>query len=105
MATSTLPKTTFPPDSELPPPAKAARPTATKPLPSQAATAYAFIPPSSNQDFKYLYVPVLCSDYDACSHALDIHYPGRHLIALLIHNDYESEFRSQLNCSCRLRWV
>ncbi|KAL4213175.1 hypothetical protein AB4K20DRAFT_1885279 [Rhizopus microsporus] len=45
------------------------------------------------------------ADYDACSHALDIHYPGRHLIALLIHNDYESEFRSQLNCSCRLRWV
>jgi hypothetical protein len=31
------------------------------------------------------------------SHVLDIHYPDRQFIALLIHNDYESEFRSQLN--------
>ncbi|EIE90023.1 hypothetical protein G6F46_012791 [Rhizopus delemar] len=27
---------------------------------------------------------------------LDIHYPDRHLAALLVHNDYEAEVRSQL---------
>ena len=27
---------------------------------------------------------------------LDIHYPDRHLVALLLHNDYEAEVRSQL---------
>lgn len=32
-------------------------------------------------------------DYDACSHVLNIHYPNRHLVALFIHNDYESELR------------
>jgi hypothetical protein len=30
------------------------------------------------------------------SRVLDVHYPYRHLIALLIHNDYEAEVRSQL---------
>lgn len=41
------------------------------------------------------------ADYDACrinsSRVLDIHYPDRHLVALLIHNDYESDLRSQLS--------
>ncbi|KAG1150723.1 hypothetical protein G6F37_007840 [Rhizopus arrhizus] len=30
------------------------------------------------------------------SHVLDVHYPYRHLVALLIHNDDEAEVRSQL---------
>ncbi|PHZ08280.1 uncharacterized protein RHIMIDRAFT_241793 [Rhizopus microsporus ATCC 52813] len=63
-----------PPDSELPPPTKVARPTATKRLPSQAAAARTYSSPSAHQDFKYLYVPVqrripsvnYVADYDAC---------------------------------------
>ncbi|ORE20941.1 hypothetical protein BCV71DRAFT_174782, partial [Rhizopus microsporus] len=46
-----------PPDIELPPLTKVARPTTTKPLPSQATAACTFSPPSTNQSFKYIYVP------------------------------------------------
>ncbi|ORE11154.1 hypothetical protein BCV72DRAFT_253953 [Rhizopus microsporus var. microsporus] len=75
----------------------------------QAATARTFSLPSSNQSFKYLYVPVqrripinqlrsrLRRLHINSSRILDIHYPDRHFVALLIRNDYESELRSQLN--------
>ncbi|CEG77626.1 hypothetical protein RMATCC62417_12340 [Rhizopus microsporus] len=49
-----------PPDCEFPPPIKVTRPNTTKLLPSQAAAARTFSPLSSNQDFKYLYVPIQC---------------------------------------------
>ncbi|ORE10236.1 hypothetical protein BCV72DRAFT_199935, partial [Rhizopus microsporus var. microsporus] len=77
--------------------------------PSQAAAAHTFSPPSSNQGFKYLYVPVqrripisqlrsrLRRLHINNSRVLDIHFPDRHLVALLIHNDYESKLFSQLN--------
>ncbi|ORE06240.1 hypothetical protein BCV72DRAFT_256428 [Rhizopus microsporus var. microsporus] len=97
------------PDSELSPPTKIARPAATKPLPSQAAAARTFSPPSANQNFKYLYVPAqhpipisqLRSQLRRLqinsSRVLDIHYPDHHLVVLLIHNDYESDLCSQPN--------
>ncbi|CEG73418.1 hypothetical protein RMATCC62417_08808 [Rhizopus microsporus] len=92
---------TRPPES----PWKRCRPTATKPLPSQAAAARTFSHPSANQDFKYLYIPVPTNQLRSrlrrlhvhSSRILDIHYPDRHLVILLIHNDYESEPRSRLN--------
>ena len=103
-------KLPFPPDSEFPSPIKVARPNITKPLPSQAAAAArTFSPSSANQGFKYLYVPVqrripisqlrnrIRRLHINSSHVLDIHYPDHHLVALLIHNDYDSELRSQLN--------
>ncbi|KAL4213045.1 hypothetical protein AB4K20DRAFT_2005006 [Rhizopus microsporus] len=96
--------------SEHPPPTKVTRPNTTKPLPSQAAAAArTFSPPSANQGFKYLYVPVqrripiiqlrnrIRRLYINNSHVLNIHYPDRHLVTLIIHNDYEPELRSQLN--------
>ncbi|PHZ10064.1 uncharacterized protein RHIMIDRAFT_240173 [Rhizopus microsporus ATCC 52813] len=88
------------PDPQLPSPTKTSR---------QAATARTFSLPSSNQSFKYLYVPVqrripisqlrsrLRRLHINSSRILDIHYPDRHFVALLIRNDYESELRSQLN--------
>jgi hypothetical protein len=99
MATSTLPKTTFPPDFGLLPPIKVARPTATKLFPSQAAAARTFSPPSAYQGFKYLYAPVQrrIPISQLRSRVFDIHYPDRQLVALLIHNDYKSKLRSQLN--------
>ncbi|EIE90609.1 hypothetical protein G6F46_007817 [Rhizopus delemar] len=50
------------------------------PLYSQMAAARTFSPPSTNQG----------------NRVLDIHYPDCHLVAILIHNDYEAEDRSQL---------
>ncbi|CEG80174.1 hypothetical protein RMATCC62417_14544 [Rhizopus microsporus] len=96
-------------DPQLPPPAKIPRPNTMKLLPSQAAAVRTFSPPSSNQGFKYLYVPVqrripisqlhsrLRRLHINSSRALDIHYPDHHLVVLLIHNDYEPELCSQLN--------
>ncbi|KAG1453939.1 hypothetical protein G6F55_007872 [Rhizopus delemar] len=45
--------------------------------------------------FKSKYAPPLPSQTAAAS-TFNIHYPDRHLIALLFHNDYEAEVRSQL---------
>ncbi|KAG1235788.1 hypothetical protein G6F68_006985 [Rhizopus microsporus] len=97
------------PDPELPPPIKVARPNTAKLLSSQAAAARTVSPLSSNQDFRYLHAPDqhciptsqlrfhLRQLHINTSRASDIHYPGHHLVALLVHDDYESELRSQLN--------
>ncbi|CEG74418.1 hypothetical protein RMATCC62417_09642 [Rhizopus microsporus] len=97
------------PDPQLPPPTKFPRPNTMKSLPSQAAVARTFSLPSSNQSFKYLYVPAqrripisqlrsrLRRLHINSSRVLGIHYPNHHLVALLLHNDYESELHSQLN--------
>ncbi|KAG1055838.1 hypothetical protein G6F43_002232 [Rhizopus delemar] len=78
------------------------------PLPSQTAAAHTFGSPSTNQGFKYLYLSIQppLSIRQICSllrrlhinsnRVLDIHYPDRYLVALLIHNNYEAEVRSQL---------
>ncbi|CEG81832.1 hypothetical protein RMATCC62417_15983 [Rhizopus microsporus] len=70
--------------------------------------ARTFIIRSANHGYKLLYMPLRCrlpigqlrSRLRQLSintrHILNIHYPDRHLIALLIYNDYEVEFRSQL---------
>ncbi|KAG1369222.1 hypothetical protein G6F61_012519 [Rhizopus arrhizus] len=74
----------------------------------QTASARTFSSPSTNQGFKYLHLSIqrrlpirqirslLRRLHINSSHVLDIHYPDRHLVALLIHNDCEAEVRSQL---------
>jgi hypothetical protein len=71
----------------------------------KAAAARFFQPPSPTQGFKYLYLstkarlPVgklrnLFRKLEINNNRiLDIHYPDRHIIALLTHNDYEPELR------------
>lgn len=70
----------------------------------EAAAARFFQPPSPNQGFKYLYIPTkaripvgtLRTMFRRMgvnnARLLDIHYPARHTAAILIHNDFESEF-------------
>jgi hypothetical protein len=67
-----------------------------------------FQPPSTNQGFQYLYVstkarvPVgklrsyLRNMGVNNARVLDIHYPDRNIAALLVHNDYVSEFKQLL---------
>lgn len=67
-----------------------------------------FQPPSTNQGFKYLFVstkariPVgklrtyLRNMGINNARVLDIHYPDRNVAALLVHNDYVSEFKETL---------
>ncbi|KAG1517857.1 hypothetical protein G6F46_000457 [Rhizopus delemar] len=69
-----------PPELESTPLQKASKSKYAPPLPSQTAAARTFSPPSTNQG----------------SRVLDICYPDRHLVALLIQNYYEAEVRSQL---------
>ncbi|SAL95978.1 hypothetical protein [Absidia glauca] len=68
------------------------------------AAARTFFPPSPNQGFKYLYINTskrlptkeLRTKFRrlgiTTSRLLDIHYPTRNVIAVLVHNDYEREF-------------
>ncbi|KAG1596801.1 hypothetical protein G6F47_007878 [Rhizopus delemar] len=97
-----------PPELESVPLQKASKSKNAPPLPSQTAAARTFSPPSTNQGFKYLYLPIqrrlpirqirslLRRLHINSNRVLDIHYPDRHLVALLLHNDYEAEVRSQL---------
>ncbi|KAL4215033.1 hypothetical protein AB4K20DRAFT_1791862, partial [Rhizopus microsporus] len=77
-------------------------------LPSQMATARTFSVPSANHGYKFLYLPLrhhlpigqLRSRLRQLNintrRTLNAHYPDRHPVALLIHNDYEDELRLQL---------
>ncbi|KAG1189687.1 hypothetical protein G6F70_009438 [Rhizopus microsporus] len=70
-------------------------------------TAARFLqPPSENQGFQYIYIPTKARvpigqlrsrlrqlDINN-SRILDIHYPTRNVVALLVHNDYASELKS-----------
>ncbi|KAG1448023.1 hypothetical protein G6F46_004968 [Rhizopus delemar] len=74
----------------------------------QEAAARPLQPPSENQGFQYLYLPTKARvpigqlrsrlrklDINN-NRILDIHYPDRNVVALLVHNDYANELRSQL---------
>ncbi|KAI7846829.1 hypothetical protein BDC45DRAFT_452844 [Circinella umbellata] len=73
----------------------------------QAAIRF-FQPPSANQGFQYLYfntktrMPIgqvrhhLCSININNGRILDIYYPEKNILALLIHNDFTDELKSQL---------
>ncbi|KAI7899761.1 uncharacterized protein BX663DRAFT_440748 [Cokeromyces recurvatus] len=74
----------------------------------EEAAARFFQPPSNNQGFQYLYIstkariPVgklrsyLRQMGVNNARVLDIHYPDRNIVALLIHNDYAAEFKQLL---------
>ncbi|KAG1545579.1 hypothetical protein G6F45_013631 [Rhizopus arrhizus] len=80
-----------PPELESAPLQKASKPKYAPPLPSQTAAARTFSPPSTNQGFKYLYLPIqrrlpirqirslLRRLHINSNRVLDIHYPDRHL--------------------------
>lgn len=99
-----------PPSSDLdsPPLQKAAKLKASTLLPSQMAAARTFSVPSANHGYKFIYLPLrrrlpigqlrshLRQLNISTRRILNIHYPDCHLVALLIHNDYEVELRSQL---------
>ena len=99
-----------PPPSDLgfSPPQKAAKLKASTPLPSQMAAAGTFSVRSTNHGYKFLYLPIrrrlpigqirsrLRQLNINTRRILNIHYPDRDLVALLIHNDYETELRSLL---------
>lgn len=109
--TSSQPKS---PQKRLPPsdlgssPQKAAKLKAFTPLPSQMAAAGTFSVRSTNHGYKFLYLPIrrrlpigqirsrLRQLNINTRRILNIHYPDRDLVALLIHNDYETELRSLL---------
>ncbi|KAG1546448.1 hypothetical protein G6F49_010495 [Rhizopus delemar] len=74
----------------------------------QEAAARILQPPSENQGFKYIYLPTKARvpigqlrsrlrklDINN-NRILDIHYPDRNVVALLVHNDYTDELRSHL---------
>ncbi|KAG1512430.1 hypothetical protein G6F53_005185 [Rhizopus delemar] len=77
-------------------------------LQRQEAAARLLQSPSTNQGFKYIYLPTkarvpigqirsrLRKLGINNSRIIDIHYPDRNIVALLIHNDYEDELRQQL---------
>ncbi|EIE89350.1 hypothetical protein RO3G_14061 [Rhizopus delemar RA 99-880] len=77
-------------------------------LQRQEAAARLLQSPSTNQGFKYIYLPTkarvpigqirsrLRKLGINNSRIIDIHYPDRNIVALLIHNDYEDEIRQQL---------
>ncbi|KAI7902136.1 uncharacterized protein BX663DRAFT_552560 [Cokeromyces recurvatus] len=74
----------------------------------QAAAARFFQKPSSTQGFNYIYIPTkaripvgkLRTTLRRLGipnvRLLDIHYPARNLVAILVHMDYVSEFKSTL---------
>ncbi|KAG1169345.1 hypothetical protein G6F36_012086 [Rhizopus arrhizus] len=77
-------------------------------LQRQEAAARLLQPPSTNQGFKYIHLPTKARvpigqirsrlrklDINN-NRIIDIHYPDRNIVALLIHNDYEDELRQQL---------
>ncbi|ORE05300.1 hypothetical protein BCV72DRAFT_331361, partial [Rhizopus microsporus var. microsporus] len=77
-------------------------------LQRQEAAARLLQPPFENQGFQYVYLPIkarvpidqirtrLRKPYIANNRILDIHYPDRNVVALLVHNDYVNELRKQL---------
>ncbi|KAG1154621.1 hypothetical protein G6F37_009285 [Rhizopus arrhizus] len=77
-------------------------------LQRQEAAARFLQPPSDNQGFQYIYVPtkarVPIGQVRSRLRKLDInnnrilgiHYPDRNILALLVHNDYATELRQQL---------
>ncbi|KAG0815849.1 hypothetical protein G6F18_013061 [Rhizopus arrhizus] len=99
-----------PPPSNLgsSPPQKAVKLEASTPLPSQMAAAGTFSVRSTNHGYKFLYLPIrrrlpigqirsrLRQLNINTRRILNIHYSDRDLVALLIHNDYETELRSLL---------
>ncbi|RCI00238.1 hypothetical protein CU097_015725 [Rhizopus azygosporus] len=99
-----------PPSSDLGslPLQKAAKLKASTFLPSQMTTAHTFSVSSANHGYRFLYLPLrrhlpigqlrsrLRQLNISTRRILNIHYPDRHPVGLLIHNDYEDEFRSQL---------
>ncbi|KAG0764393.1 hypothetical protein G6F16_006911 [Rhizopus arrhizus] len=99
-----------PPPSDLgsSPPQKAAKLKASTPLPSQMAAAGTFSVRSTNHGYKFLYLPIrrrlpigqirsrLRQLNINTRRILNIHYSDRDLIALLIHNDYETGLHSLL---------
>ncbi|KAG0803556.1 hypothetical protein G6F20_013423 [Rhizopus arrhizus] len=89
-------------------PQKAAKLKSSTPLPSQMAAAGTFSVRSTNHGYKFLYLPIrrrlpigqirsrLRQLNINTRRILNIHYSDRDLVALLIHNDYETELRSLL---------
>jgi ribosomal protein L37AE/L43A len=77
-------------------------------LQRQEAAARLLQSPSENQGFQYVYLPTKARvpigqirtrlrKLDITNNRiLDIHYPDRNVVALLVHNDYVSELRKQL---------
>ncbi|KAG1138235.1 hypothetical protein G6F37_001796 [Rhizopus arrhizus] len=77
-------------------------------LQRQEAATRLLQPPSTNQGFKYIHlltktrVPIgqICFRLRKLdinnNRIIDIHYPDRNIVALLIHNGYEDELRQQL---------
>ncbi|KAG1494654.1 hypothetical protein G6F54_007726 [Rhizopus delemar] len=77
-------------------------------LQRQETAARILQPPSENQGFQYIYVPTkarvpvgqlrsrLCKLDINNSRILDIHYPTRNVVTLLVHNDYAPELKSHL---------
>ncbi|CEG82008.1 hypothetical protein RMATCC62417_16140 [Rhizopus microsporus] len=61
----------------------------------QEAAARLVQPPSENQGFQYIRTRLRKLDITN-NRILDIHYPDRNAVALLVHNDYVNEFRKQL---------
>ncbi|KAI7898600.1 uncharacterized protein BX663DRAFT_442666 [Cokeromyces recurvatus] len=78
-------------------------------LQKQETAARFFQPPSANQGFQYLYIPTkaripigkLRTTLKKLgvnnARILDIHYPDRNIAALLVHNDYATEFKELLH--------
>ncbi|KAI7904927.1 uncharacterized protein BX663DRAFT_549795 [Cokeromyces recurvatus] len=77
-------------------------------LQREAAAARFFQPPSLNQGFKFVYIPTkaripvgtLRTTFRKLgvntARLLNIHYSARNTVAILIHNDYETEFTDLL---------
>ncbi|KAI8971974.1 hypothetical protein BDF20DRAFT_915714 [Mycotypha africana] len=77
-------------------------------LQRQEAAARILQAPSNNQGFQYIYLPTkaripigqLRNHFRKLglnnSRLLDTHYPDRNIVAVLVHNDYASEFKDQL---------
>ncbi|KAG1052341.1 hypothetical protein G6F43_005514 [Rhizopus delemar] len=77
-------------------------------LQRQEAAARLLQLPCTNQGFKYIYLPTKDRVHIGQirsrlrkldinnNRVIDIHYPDRNIVALLIHNDYEDELRQQL---------
>ncbi|KAG1487979.1 hypothetical protein G6F53_013655 [Rhizopus delemar] len=77
----------------------------------QEAAARLLQPPSENQGFQYVYLPTKARvpigqirtrlrklDIQN-TRILDIHYPDRNIVALLVHNDYVDELRKHFTRS------
>lgn len=84
-------------------------PTSTSSARKQEAAARAFVLPSDNHGFQYIYLPARARIPTGQmraklrklgidnSRVLDIHYPDRQVVALLMHNDFVPMARETLN--------